>query len=185
MDKGGDYRNWYGNLEHVVNWENDGYALQHTLHPDGKRIWAHNFVLDSIFKEAIVWSKITSSKPCFRYSPSGMLFDDASGVCTFEKGSKELLIGLLCSTVNLKVQKLVNPTLNIQPANIKEIPLPEKIDQIDFKVINDLIDLSKEDWDLFETSWNFKLENLVSCLDKVNRQYLEYVSSKRNVPIFL
>ena len=79
-NKGGDFRNWYGNFEHIVDWQNDGQKLQTTLHPSGNRIWAHNFVLDSIFKEAIVWSKITSGKPCFRYSPNGYLYDDASGV---------------------------------------------------------------------------------------------------------
>ena len=54
-NKGGDYRNWYGNFDHVINWQNDGIELQTTLHPNGKRIWAHNFVLDSIFKEGLVW----------------------------------------------------------------------------------------------------------------------------------
>ena len=26
--KGGEFRKWYGNLEHVVNWENDGYEIK-------------------------------------------------------------------------------------------------------------------------------------------------------------
>ncbi|MBP6733467.1 MAG: hypothetical protein KA142_02030 [Chromatiaceae bacterium] len=123
-NKGGDFRNWFGNLEHVVNWENDGHKLQTTLHPSGSRVWAHNFVLDSIFEEALVWSKITSGKPCFRYSPKGFLFDDASGVCSFELGKGELLLGLFCSKINLYIQNIINPTLNIQPANLRVIPLP-------------------------------------------------------------
>jgi type II restriction/modification system DNA methylase subunit YeeA len=154
-NKGGDFRNWYGNFEHVVDWENDGNRLQTTIHPSGKRIWAHNFILDSIFKEALVWSKITSGKPCFRYSPDGFLYDDASGVCSFDNGMKELLLGLLCSKVNYLLQSLINPTLNIQPANLRSIPLPDnRVIGIDI-IIKQILTISKIDWDSYEISWDF------------------------------
>ena len=61
-NKGGDFRKWYGNNEYVVNWENDGYLLQNTLHPSG-RVWAHNFNLDYIFKPSITWTFVSSK--CF------------------------------------------------------------------------------------------------------------------------
>lgn len=154
-NKGGDYRNWFGNLEHVVDWENDGERLQTTLHPSGDRVWAHNFVLDSIFTRALVWSKITSAKPCFRYSPDGFLYDDASGVCSFEAGAGELLLGLLCSKVNLYVQKIINPTLNIQPANLRVIPLPNVDVSGATPNVQEIISISKNDWDSFELSWGF------------------------------
>ena len=154
-NKGGDFRKWFGNFEYVVDWEHDGYRLQTTLHPSGNRIWAHNFVLESIFKEAMVWSKITSAKPCFRFSPDGFLYDDASGVCSFNNGEKEFLLGLFGSKVNLLIQSLVNPTLNIQPNNLREIPLPRKNVSNLKAVIDKLLQLTEEDWDFYETSWNF------------------------------
>ncbi|EBQ4102574.1 BREX-1 system adenine-specific DNA-methyltransferase PglX, partial [Salmonella enterica] len=161
-NKGGDFRNWYGNFEHVVNWENDGFELQNTLHPSGNRIWAHNFVLDSIFKESIVWSKITSGKPCFRYSPKGFLFDDASGVCTFNEGTKEFLIGLLCSNINTSLQEIINPTLNIQPANIRDIPIPKDISSFPKNTVTKLLEIHKQDWDSYETSWDMKKVHIFS-----------------------
>ncbi|HDO8002704.1 TPA: BREX-1 system adenine-specific DNA-methyltransferase PglX [Legionella pneumophila] len=154
-NKGGDFRNWYGNFEHIVDWENDGHKLQTTLHPNGDRVWAHNFVLESIFKEAIVWSKITSGKPCFRYSPDGFLFDDASGVCSFQADKKELLLGLFCSKINYLIQSITNPTLNIQPANLRNVPLPEIIPHNIKRLVNNIILISKSDWDSYEISWNF------------------------------
>lgn len=160
-NKGGDFRNWYGNLEHVVDWENDGHKLQSTLHPSGSRIWAHNFVLDSIFKEALVWSKITSGKPCFRYSPDGFLYDDASGVCSFDNGTKALLIGFFCSKVNYLIQSLINPTLNIQPANLSFAPLPSTEPNDLDNVVNRIISLSKSDWDSYESSWSFRAPALL------------------------
>ncbi|QNI70729.1 Putative Type IIC bifunctional restriction-modification protein with endonuclease and N6-adenine DNA methyltransferase activity [Cyanobium sp. NS01] len=153
-NKGGDFRKWYGNNEHLVNWKNDGEELRTTMHPTGKRIWAHNFVLDFIFRRAIVWSKITSAIPCYRLSDDGFLYDDASGVCQVEAGLEYFLQGFLASQVSLLMIALINPTLNIQPGNLEVLPLtfpPEDVDQ----VVKDLLSLSRVDWDSFETSWGF------------------------------
>ncbi|HDT3904162.1 BREX-1 system adenine-specific DNA-methyltransferase PglX [Raoultella planticola] len=183
-NKGGDYRNWYGNFEHVVNWENDGYELQTTLHPSGNRVWAHNFILDSIFNEALVWSKIASGKPCFRYSPSGFLFDDASGVCSFQPGKKELLLGIFCSKVNLYIQKIINPTLNIQPANLRAIPLPPKEVVGIHRVVSNLINTTKKDWDSYEISWDFARLHLLNTdhlCPTLNVTYKKLRTSWRNI----
>jgi type II restriction/modification system DNA methylase subunit YeeA len=85
-------------------------------------------------------------------------------VCSFESGKKEFLIGLLCSKVNYLVQSLLNPTLNIQPANLRAIPLPhDAVPELN-TVVNDILKLSKDDWDAFETSWEFKtIPLLQSC----------------------
>ncbi|WP_104040814.1 BREX-1 system adenine-specific DNA-methyltransferase PglX [Vibrio hyugaensis] len=178
-NKGGDYRNWYGNLEHVVNWENDGFELQNTLHPDGKRVWAHNFVLDSIFQEAFVWSKITSAKPCFRYSPVGHLFDDASGVCTFNPEHKELLLSIFCSSVNLNIQKLINPTLNIQPANIRELPLPASPELIDKSVVQQILSIAKDDWESQEISSEFTVNKSENT--KIEQDYSDQIEFDERV----
>ncbi|TDM51626.1 BREX-1 system adenine-specific DNA-methyltransferase PglX [Aliivibrio fischeri] len=178
-NKGGDYRNWYGNLEHVVNWENDGFELQNTLHPDGKRVWAHNFVLDSIFQEAFVWSKITSAKPCFRYSPVGHLFDDASGVCTFNPEHKELLLSIFCSSVNLNIQKLINPTLNIQPANIRELPLPAYPELIDKSVVQQILSIAKDDWESQEISSEFTVNKSENT--KIEQDYSDQIEFDERV----
>ena len=56
--KGGDFRRWAGNLDSVVNWEDDGRELQTTLTDDGCRVRATNFNLDRIFKPGIVWTVV-------------------------------------------------------------------------------------------------------------------------------
>ena len=153
-NKGGEFRNWYGNNEHVVNWENDGHELRTTLDPLGKRIWAHNFVLDCIFKKAIIWSKITSGTPCYRLSDDCFLYDDASGVCPVDDGYEKFLQGFLASKVSLLMTKLINPTLNVQPGNLEVLPLTAKVPQVE-AVVNQIMLLARADWDDFETSWNF------------------------------
>lgn len=181
-NKGGNYRNWYGNFLYVVNWENDGYELQTTLHPSGKRIWAHNFVLDSIFKEAIVWSKISSGKPCFRYSPNGFLYDDASGVCTFDKGFGESILSLLISKVNTEIQNVINPTLNIQPNNIKDVPYKKALNssQIITTLTRQNISIAKLDWDAHETSWDFRQNELIALIGQSDDEFTNIEAQTAN-----
>lgn len=40
--KGGDFRKWYGNLDYIVNWENDGYEMKYDNYM-GKRVRSHNY----------------------------------------------------------------------------------------------------------------------------------------------
>jgi hypothetical protein len=122
-NKGGPFRNWYGNFWFVVNWKNDGYELRNTQHPTSHRIWAHNFVLEQIFHEALVWAKIASGPISFRYSPSGFLFDDASGVCPSVSQEPIMrILGFLVSPVAKLLAGISSPTLNMQPGDLASLP---------------------------------------------------------------
>jgi type II restriction/modification system DNA methylase subunit YeeA len=154
--KGGNYRKWYGNLESVVNWENDGHELRTTKHPTADRIWAHNFVLDQIFREALVWAKISSGKIGFRYSPTGFLFDDASGVCTATSTEPlKAILGFLTSPVAELFLKVVSPTVNVQPGDLASLPYVSAINGVP-EIVDALIQFEKTDWDWFEFSWAFQ-----------------------------
>lgn len=151
--KGGDFRQWYGNHLSVVDWEKDGFKLLHM-----KELGWHgnstNHNLNYIFKPAIIWSKITSAIPDFRYSPKGFLFDDASGLCAVKDNDYIfILLSFLCSKVGRYYILAINPTLNIQPGNMAVLPILEKIKSNNF--CSSLLNLSKKDWDNFETSWDF------------------------------
>jgi type II restriction/modification system DNA methylase subunit YeeA len=54
---------------------------------------------------------------------------------------------------------MLNPTLNLQPGNVSNIPVPDINSSISNpffrKCADSLIAFSKSDWDSFETSWNF------------------------------
>jgi len=157
--KGGDFRKWCGNYIDVVNWENDGYILQNSLDPTGKRIWAHNFNLDMIFKPSLSWNSITSSRTSFRYFPSGFLFDSAGGVCQPRGGSSIYsALGFLNSNIANYLLPIVNPTINNPPGYIGILPYIE----IEIpSIIRRLVEVSRIDWDSFETSWDFKVPPLL------------------------
>lgn len=158
-NKGGDFRRWYGNNEYVVDWWNDGYRLQTTLHPSGKRIWAHNFNLDYIFKPSITWTFVSSFAFGIRQSPSGFLFDVGGSSAFPSKDDLNIITGFLGSKLSLLFLKALNPTMNFQPGNVGDLPIVELENDRDREkvesIVNQLVSQSKKDWDSYETSWDF------------------------------
>ncbi len=150
--KGGEFRQWYGNHNSLVDWENDGYRLLN-MENLGWKGNSTNHNTEYIFKPAVVWSKITSAIPNFRYSPSGFLYDDASGLCSInDKSNTKAVLGFLCSKVGQFYMGVINPTLNIQPGNMVSMPYLRTDDCSD---VDSIIEISKSDWDSYEASWDF------------------------------
>lgn len=167
-NKGGSYRRWYGNIQHVINMYDNGYDIKYS----GKN---NNYRLrepELYFKKAITWSKVGSGKFSARYMPEGCLFDIA-GCCIFSLNDNlNYLLGMLNSKVAAEILKLISPTINYEVEHIKKIPI--KIDTNIFRITDKLvmqnIKLSKEDWDSSETSWDFKYHPLLQETT-VNRAY--------------
>ena len=154
--KGGIFRKWYGNLDSVVNWENDGFLLQTTLTEDGSRIRAHNFNLDRIFRHGICWTVVTSGRQSFRLIPEGFLFDAAAGVCQAATGDDLALLGFLNSGLSDVLLVAVNPTLNLHPGYLEGLPwnpalIPDEVGTI----VEACASTQRLDWDSYETSWDF------------------------------
>jgi len=150
--KGGEFRQWYGNHNNLVDWENDGHRLLN-MESLGWKGNSTNHNLEYIFKPAVVWSKISSAIPNFRYSPLGFLYDDASGLCSiYNQLNTEKILGFLCSKVGRFYMGVINPTLNIQPGNMAAMPF---LESISFSDVDAIIDISKADWDSYEASWDF------------------------------
>lgn len=154
--KGGEFRKWFGNLESVVDWENDGHRIQTTLTDDGSRVRATNFNLDRIFKPGVSWTVVTSGKQSFRFVHGGYLFDAAAGVCqaTRKTISNQVICGYLNSKVSEVVLAAINPTLNLHPGYLESLPFRSIESNFDSGV-EECIELSKSDWNSLEISWDF------------------------------
>lgn len=155
-NKGGEFRKWYGNNDYVVNWENDGYEIKNVKDENGKlRSRPQN--TDYYFKKSITWSLISSSNIAFRSKPFGHIFDVA-GMSYFPKDEDYYyLLGFNNTKIVRHIMKFIAPTLNFQVGDIAKIPIifsdkyKEKINAL----VEENISISKEDWDSFETSWDF------------------------------
>ena len=155
-NKGGEFRLWYGNLQEVLWFDAEGRKYMDTM--SGHR---ENGARSFYCKEGLTWSFISSSKFGIRYLPSGCFFDVA-GSTLFSKKDNLYTLGFLSSCVCFEILSILNPTLNYQAGNIKSLPLLiEQTETVD-NLVEQNIQLSKSDWDSFETSWDFEQHPLLS-----------------------
>ena len=161
-NKGGAYRKWYGNYDYVVNWQNDGYEIRHFADDKGKiRSVIRN--PQFYFKKAVTWSDITSGTFALRYRSAGSIHDH-KGMSAFTKNHNLLLdiLGVTNSKVGNYIFKILNPTISLEIGNFKSFPLLEGNLNNVIKIIRKNIAFCKQDWDAFETSWDFQKSPLLT-----------------------
>lgn len=160
-NKGGEFRKWYGNHDFLVNWENSGEELlgyASSLYGSPTRTIKS---ISEYFKPCISWSKISSSNLAMRYFPQGFIFDVA-GCCIFSEEEQNLdkLLGYTNSIVARKILASISPTLNFEAGQIAILPILDNI-KFNEKTIKDLKEFTKNDWDAYERSWDFKRVSLL------------------------
>ena len=160
---GGTFRKWYGNQDSVVNWFHNGEEMKSNaivLNHGGH--WSRYITsIDKFFHCGLSWNAISSGDICVRYFGTGFIFCSAS-MCGYGDDIKSV-IGLLNSKVGMDILKVLAPTMNYGPLQVKKIPLIDLIDKCT-SVINLCINISKQDWDAHETSWDFE-ENPLLAVD--------------------
>lgn len=158
-NKGGQFRRWYGNNDYVVNWENGGLEVFGQAKEERRN--AQDYPTEYKFKKAISWSLVTSGQPAFRMKEHNL--SDIAGAALFVRENMFNTVLAFCNSVlALHILAMVNPTINFQGGNIGQLPtifsnLPNTIDE----AVNKNIRISEQDWDSFETSWDFKRHPLV------------------------
>lgn len=155
--KGGNFRKWYGNIFHVVDWS-----------PEARRFYLENKTSTLLpepywYKGGITYTMLTSGVPCFRKMPEGGVFDKSGPVICQLEANENKWMGFLNSIVSSIMINMLNPTMNLQVKDVKALPMIEPTNQVDRidTIVNSNINLSKEDWDTQETSWDFKRSPLV------------------------
>lgn len=174
-NKGGGYRKWYGNNEYVINWKKDGLELRSFK---GSVIRSPQYY----FREGLSWCKVTSGNFSMRYIPNGFIFDVAG--CTLFTDEKDMyyLLAFMNSNVNEAILKFISPTLNYEVGHIGSLPIiynDKYIKEIQ-AIVKENIELCKNEWDLYENSWNFNYNPLVKEKRKLKEIYEDYSNEKVN-----
>ena len=163
-NKGGDFRKWYGNNDYIVNFQNKGQEVcayidaTSAVNSKGRVINR-----DRYFHECMSWSLISSSNIAFRYKPNGFIFDVAGMSCFASHSTLQYLLGLCNSIVVRIILQTLAPTINYQVGDIANIPVifsPEMEEKVS-NLSEHNISAERENWDAFETSWDFKRSPLV------------------------
>ena len=154
--KGGGYRKWVGNLIDVVDWSPKTrafYRKDNICRIIPEYLW---------YKKGITWGLITSYKPSFRILPEAATFDvGGSSVFFNDYTNYDYYLGLLNSKVYLAIATVLNPTLNFQVKDIRSMPIIMRREKEIQELVEKAISISTQDWNSFETSWDFLVHPLV------------------------
>ena len=162
--KGGGYRKWWGNLEDVVDWT----PAARNIYQYGDGVHASQIINPNYwYKRGITWGLITSATPSFRIMPEGATYDKGGSTIIVDNEVFDFSLALLNSKIYVEIARILNPTLNFQVKDVRSVPLilqgKETVSELSIKCV----ELSKSDWDSYETSWDFQRHPLIcsaSCL---------------------
>jgi|SRR5690625_1415521 len=172
--KGGSFRKWYGNQEHVVNWKNNGQEIKASI--DEKYPYLNgniDYVVKDrgyYFHELLTYTKITSAKFSARSATRGFLFDVA-GSSVFPATADRLpMLAFLNSSVSQLFIRAQNPTINIQSGDIDRLPFSTYLLSSKYAELSELaarcVEIAQIDWDSHELSWDFSFDPLVRSADQ-------------------
>lgn len=165
-NKGGEFRKWYGNNDYVINWYDDGIELR-----SNKKSVLRN--QQFYFKKSVSWSKISAGKIAFRLKDNGFIFDVAGTSFFADEDLMYYMAGFCNSNVGLEVAKTLSPTMNYEVGHIASFPIITNENYI--SKVTDIVlkakDLSRQDWDIYETSWDFKHHPLIREVSTISEAY--------------
>ena len=155
-NKGGNFRRWYGNHEHVVWWRDDGIDIE-SLKPKSVLRGTSYY-----FKKSVSWLSYTVSRNSFRTYPGGFIFD-TSAHSAFSNDD-HVLDHVICfgnSKPFEVIATVINPTVHFHAGNFLDCPQVNVDKDKTRDLARSLIEISKSDWDNFETSWDFRDQPLL------------------------
>ena len=181
LNKGGGVRKWQGNKEFVINLENEGYdidnsGLNYRLR-DGKYY----------FRTGITWSEIGTGAFSCRIADKGTLFGSTGPTIYFKNDEVPLeVIAILNSKISTYFFNLLNPTHHFNIGATEEMPIfySNNLNKIN-QLTQQNIDISKQEWDSRETSWDFADNELIkhksdSSIETAYTNYCNYWQDKHN-----
>ena len=157
-NSGGLYRKWFADDWAIVDWRNDGQSIKQFRNAAGK-LAARPQNTKRYFKSGLTWNKLATSRFAAKYKSEGYIFDDTSRSAFLSKKEDEYYhLGLLCSKITLKYLSALNPTMSFTNGDLVRIPCIYNAREKGYidAIVQQNIQISKTDWDSFETSWDFE-----------------------------
>lgn len=161
--KGGAYRKWYGDIEYLVRWT-DSSRIEYARHGGLIREDFWN-------KKGITWTIVTAYKTSFRIKQAPVIYSSVSPTI-FAKNFvfSEYDLGFLNSKVAEHLLSVVNPTLATNVSDILGMPIKVNQKPRISEFVEKCIEISQNDWDSFETSWDFTRHPFIKAITKYPHQ---------------
>lgn len=164
-NKAGNYRKWSAISEYVVNYQNDGMEIKQTVMKKYPYLNGPGFVVkntDRYFQHGITWNDVATGLFCCRYIPDGYIFADAGPM--FFSDDDFYFMAYFNSKVFQLFADIICQGLHYSTGHIPKIPCKKATAQVEESARNiayENYELSKEEWDSYETSWDFKKHPLI------------------------
>ncbi len=153
--KGGPFRRWYGNLLWILHYKNNPNYI---LKQKNATILPESF----LNKQKCTWTDLTSGGFSCRWAPERS-FHDISGHCFFPKEEDQYwLLGFSNSKTFSEFISLLNSSFHYQVGDVGRVPVVLPEGKFSDKICR-LADISRKDWDSFETSWDFMVFPLLKA----------------------
>lgn len=168
-NKGGSYRKWYGNNVYIANWENDGQAMRSYK---GSVIRNPQFY----FRQGITWSSL-ANQLSLRYSPEGFIFESKGSMCyPIINDNLKYLLGLLNCKVTSEALAVLSPTLDFHEGPMAKVPVLDTRENTVHvnELVENCVGISRDDWDSFETSWDFQKHPLLRDVSTISEAFTEW-----------
>ena len=176
--KGGERKRWYGNQEYVVWYDEAGQNQMKQT--SGHR---ENGGYDYYFHKGMTWTYSTMAAFGARIMPEGFVFDVNGSSLFLPEKYYNYVLCFLQSCVGRFIIDSTKSAFSIQAGTIRNLPVIGETDDEIESLANECIKISREDWDSFETSWDFKKHpfvksNFVTLKEAYKQWQLE--TNKRN-----
>ena len=158
-NKGGQFRKWYGNLDYVIRFSPQN---RDALADQGNHLPSRKYY----FKTGFTWSDLTTGPFGARYIDCGAVFDTTGPTFFVNNDSDKTLkyiLGYFNSVAFDYIVRIFCSGLHFSNGVIAEMPCSIDKSLVDtvVEIVNAQIELSKSDWSSYETSWNFRSNQLV------------------------
>lgn len=177
-NKGGEYRKWYGNNEYVIDWENDGEKLRNFRNPSTGKLKSRPQNLSYMLKKGLTYTNVSSTKLSVRFCEDGFIFD-ATGSMIFAKDEYlDYILAFLLSDVAEKYAEILSASMTFEVGQIASLPIIYR-DEEKSNIVNIVKENIKEeenDWDSFETSWNFTKHPLLRSVSSISEAFTQWQS---------
>ena len=158
VNKGGQFRRWFGNREVIINWKSDGKEIK-----EFDRSVIRN--PDYYFREGLTWNDITSGTFAMRFSPADSMFEGKGPMAFADNRDEAVAFAAFFNTkVCRSLLAFLAPTINFNIGDVARVPILPDVTQNEEAIHNghQCIALARNDWDAYETSWDFTTLPLLS-----------------------
>lgn len=155
-NKGGAFRKWYGNQDHVIAFSPADYSQLSKL---GNHLPSRQFY----FMPSVSWSQVSSGEPAFRTFPAGFVFDVGGNSALHpDSDLRSEILAIGNSSVGTALLAAIAPTMNFVVGDVARLPVRRAADSTELlDIVGRLVFRAARDWNDFETSRSFTVPSWV------------------------